>query len=136
MDMKVLKDLEEKLEKELKKIAEKSDISPAELENATKAVCLIEKLRDMEAMGENATERSYGSYGHHPDYRYRDERMDYGRGRSPVTGRYISTGYDGYSGHSINDRMVAKLEEMYDQAKTEHERETVDKWIKRLETER
>lgn len=135
MDMKVLKDLEEKLEKELKKIAEKSDISPAELENATKAVCLIEKLRDMESGGEDA-ERSYGSYGRHPDYRYHDDRMDYGRGRSSVTGRYISTGYDGYSGHSISDRMVAKLEEMYDQAKTEHERETVDKWIKRLETER
>ena len=29
----------------------------------------------------------------------------YERGRSPVTGRYISRG-DGYSGHSINDRDI------------------------------
>jgi hypothetical protein len=42
--------------------------------------------------------------------------------------------YDGgYSGHSIKDRMVAQLENMYDQAKSEHERQIVDEWIKRLE---
>jgi hypothetical protein len=29
--------------------------------------------------------------------------------------------------------MVAQLENMYDQAKSEHERQIVDEWIKRLE---
>ena len=43
--------------------------------------------------------------------------------------------YDGgYSGHSIKDRMVAQLEKMYDEAQSEHERQTVSDWIRRLET--
>lgn len=33
-----------------------------------------------------------------------------------------SNGYDGRSGHSINDRMVDNIERMYDNAGTEHER--------------
>ena len=55
------------------------------------------------------------------------------RGRSPVTGRYISRGHEeGHSGHSIMDRMVASLESMYDEAKTDHEKQTVSEWINRL----
>ena len=42
---------------------------------------------------------------------------------------------DTYSGHSIKDRMVSQLEAMYDEAQTEHERQMVDEWIKRIETE-
>ena len=42
---------------------------------------------------------------------------------------------DGYSGHSIKDRMIAKLEGMYDEAKTDHERQVIDQWIGRLEME-
>lgn len=41
----------------------------------------------------------------------------------------------GYSGHSIKDRMVSQLEAMYDEAQTEHKRQMVDEWIKRIETE-
>ena len=55
----------------------------------------------------------------------------YDRGRSPVTGRYVSRDH-GYSGHSINDRMISQLENMYDEAKTEYEREEVRKEIERL----
>ena len=55
----------------------------------------------------------------------------YDRGRSPVTGRYVSRD-SGYSGHSINDRMISQLENMYDEAKTEYEREEVRKEIDRL----
>jgi hypothetical protein len=94
-------------------------------------------------------DRSYGDeYGDHSGRRYYHDSYGYDesyhgdsyrRGRSPVTGRYISRGEDhmsyrdGYSGHSIKDRMVAQLENMYDQAKSEHERQIVDEWIKRLE---
>ena len=91
---------------------------------------------------------SYDSYG--PDSygeysgRYQHDGNSYRRGCSPVTGRYISRGmddysgrnrsyYDGYnSGHSIKDRMVARLESMMDEAQTEHERQTVSEWINRL----
>lgn len=41
---------------------------------------------------------------------------------------------DGYSGHSIKDRMVARLEDMMDEAKTDHERQTVSEWINRLQS--
>ena len=74
------------------------------------------------------------------------------RGRSPSTGRFTSVraepymdsyrdsyemrsmgSYnDGYSGHSINDRMIDALERMMDTAKTEHERETIRKRIEEI----
>ena len=86
--------------------------------------------------------RSYGDeYGDHSGRRYYHDSYgheSYRRGRSPVTGRYISRGednmsyHDGYSGHSIKDRMVARLEDMMDEAKTDHERQTVSQWIDRL----
>lgn len=37
-----------------------------------------------------------------------------------------------YSGHSLKDRMVAKLEEMYDDVKNDHERQMLDTWMRRL----
>ena len=158
--MKELSNLKEMLEEEIRKITKKGDITPAELENMTKTVCLLEKINELEA-GEMDGEYSEGysnrtrmnnmrpmhrqSYG--DDFDSYSNYASYERGRSPRTGRYVSRGIDsyshddyqghnGYSGHSIRDRMISKLEEMYDDAKTDHERETVDMWIKRLETDR
>ena len=113
---KVLGELYEMLEEELRKIIKKGDLTTTELENANKAVCLMEKIKNIDTM----------------------ETMDYseGRGRSPVTGRYVSRGMNSYSGHSIKDRMIARLEGMYDEAQTEHERQVVDTWIKRIESEK
>ena len=103
--------------------------------------------RHMPAYG-SYNDRSYGDeYGDHSGRRYYHDSYGYDdsyrgdsyrRGRSPVTGRYISRGednmsyHDGYSGHSIKDRMVARLEDMMDEAKTDHERQTVSQWIDRL----
>lgn len=55
--------------------------------------------------------------------------------RSPVTGRYISRD-GGMSGHSLKDRMIAKLEGMYDEAQSEYEREELRKEIRRIESEK
>lgn len=82
------------------------------------------------------------SYGNHMNYRG-SYGMDYGmhgdpmgysetRGRSPVTGRYISRGMDGYSGHSIEDRMIASLEQQMDNANSEYERQIIQKEIKHI----
>lgn len=131
----VFYELAKKLEDEIGKIARKDTISPTELDNATKAVCLWMKIMEPDA-------DEWMSEGMYPHY----SRYSGARGRSPVTGRYISRGMDesghyyndmhsGYSGHSIKDRMVNKLEEMYDTAKTDHEKETVDAWIKRIRSE-
>lgn len=152
----ILQELRESVEKELEKITKKNDITPAELENATKAVCLIEKIKmleeldsyDGDAYSENSyrsprMRMSYGEEGMYADNSYRsphvrmsygDDDMSYRRGRSMTTGRYMSRD-DGYSGHSIKDRMISKLENMMDEAKTEHERQTVNDWIRRLSNE-
>lgn len=36
------------------------------------------------------------------------------------------------AGHSINDRMIDRLERMYDEAQSDHEREVVGSWIDRI----
>ena len=86
-------------------------------------------------------------YYHVPEYSYA-----YTPNRSPVTGRYIS-GYHndmpygdmnsqnratmngGYSGHSIKDRMIARLEPMYDEATSEYERQLIKNTINRIHSE-
>lgn len=144
-----LNGLKDTIKDALKKIQAKGDLTPAELENAIKAVELIDKICEVEI--KLNCEKSGMDYGldHGYGYGYGYDRgtpignmMSGERGRSPVTGRYISrgtdtsmgpnSGYNGYSGHSIQDRMVASLEGMYDTAKTEHERAMVDEWIKRI----
>ena len=129
---KTLEHLKETLEDEIKKSVKKGDITPAELESAYRAVKTMDIIDDM-----CAREEGYSGYSGRPHgtmrYSYDYHDSSYDRGRSPVTGRYISrdSGY-GYSGHSIADRMVAKLESMYDEAKTDYERRTVDEWINKL----
>ena len=55
--------------------------------------------------------------------------------RADFTTEYFSRSQEnGYSGHSIKDRMIAQLEKMYDEAQTEHERQTVNDWIRRLDS--
>ena len=129
-------------------IAKGASMNAAELDVLTKAVCTIEKINQIE----NGTAEDY-SRG-----QSFDDGNSYRRGRSMTTGRYISRdapptmphfdGYstrrfydgdrsraDGYSGHSIQDRMVAQLEKMYDDAQTDHERHIVDTWMRRIRTE-
>ena len=102
------------------------------------------------------SERSYMSHNSHTSHNndmlqnqqdFEENNGSYRRGRSPITGRYVSRDnggssrryYDGnssrnsnYSGHSILDRMVAKLEQMYDEANSDHERKIVQDWINRI----
>lgn len=141
---KVLNDFKEQIKEEIKKIMKKGDLTPAELDNGMKAVCLVEKINEiLEGSGGMDYSQGWMPPTRYPDYSYEDMNS-HARSRSPVTGRYISHGMhgnsytdmsNGYSGHSINDRMIARLEDMYDSAKTEHERETVDRWIKRIRSD-
>lgn len=122
---KTLDSLKELVAKELEKIEKKGDMNPAELKNATDAVCLlmkIEKLQNGGMMDEE--EYSESPYYHYP-YSGR-------RGRNARTGRYMSMNR-GYSRHSIQDRMVAKLEQMMDETNSDYERETIEAWIAKLE---
>ena len=56
--------------------------------------------------------------------------------RSPVTGKYISRDGNGMSSHSLKDRMIARLEEMYNEAVNEYEREEIRKEIKKIEDDK
>ena len=122
------------IEDVIKDITSKKDITPAQLEHLSKAVCIIDKLKSLQ---QQETEYSENSYR---------------RGRSRTTGRFMSRDYDnsnrnyrdnvnssrryndasGYSGHSIRDRAIAKLEEMFDDAKSQHEEQFIQDWIDRL----
>lgn len=131
--------------KELDKIVQKGDLSPAELDNVKK---ISEVVKNISCVQNSEAEPSYGygyGYGYGQDGgmsgRYYGNYGNYGndmgyseaRGRSPVTGRYISRGMDGgYSGHSIEDRMIASLEQQMDNAKTEYERKMIEEEIKHI----
>lgn len=137
--------LSDELKDELKKIIDAKKYTPENVKTLNEAVCLMNGFLDLQEKlgGEN----SYGTSHMNEGYSTR-------RGRSMTTGRYVSRDRDpmmsyqnetygrsydrsydrGYSGHSIKDRMIAKLEGMYDEAKSEHERQVVDEWINRLES--
>lgn len=134
---KVLEDLIRSATKELDKIAKKGDITIVEVDNATKALCLIEKAEKL--MNGEGFEESMDSYGYYSD----PASMSFSRMRSPVTGRYMSRdggsyarNSRGYSGHSINDRMVANLESMMDSASSDYERQLIRDEIDRIRRER
>lgn len=132
-DYKTLDELNELIEKELKTMVQKGSLTPNELESAEKAVCLMEKIIRLR---EGFYDEGYSSGYRMPRMTYDDG--SYARGRSPVTGRYVSRDgyYDsynrGYSGHSIEDRAVDSLERMMDTASSEYEREQLRKFIHQI----
>ena len=118
---KVLEKLEESVTTELEKLAKKPELNPADLKAATDALCFIEKIQKVQ----NGMDEYSESYDRHGSYR---------RGRSMRTGRYVSNS-DGYSRHSIHDRIVDKLERMMDEAGSEYERNVLAGWIAKVESE-
>lgn len=139
---KTLEFIKDKFEDELKVLKKKSDLTPEDVKLVKEMVCTIKDINEMIKSGQYSegvkpewTGNSYGTM--HGNMRYS------GTSRSPVTGRYVSNGSSGheypmtygYSGHSINDRMIAALEPMYDQAQSEHERQVISNEINRIRTE-
>ena len=132
------------VEKGIKKIIEKGDLTPGELDSLHKASEFLMKMKQCSEEEEGyADGGSYGPYSMNirGTYGYWNEPQmpmgGYGysemRGRSPVTGRYISRGMDGgMSGHSIEDRMIASLEQQMDQANSEYERKVIMDEIARI----
>lgn len=135
--------LKEILEEQIKLIAKKgNNITPEEGLSLKNALSSIQKINEL--MKEEGYSEGYAR-GYHEGYSYGEMRNP---SRSPVTGRYISNGpmhgnmrmsygneYDHMYGHSIKDRMIAKLESMYDEAKTDHERQVVSNAINRIQSD-
>ena len=114
--MEVLMELEDLVVVELKKLVKKEALTPVEIENATKALCLLEKIRNLQ----NGSD-------------YREEGYSGKRVRNPMNGQYMSM-RSGYSGHSIKDRIIDKLESMMDEARSEYEREVISEWIAKVQS--
>lgn len=138
--------LEKDLANEMDNVITAGTINPTQVKTITDAVCLM--LKTLE-------------YGEWLQDGEDDIGASYRRGRNPMTGRYVSRrmgdsyvmdrmpmhegsygtraynmdAYDlDYSGHSIKDRMVAKLETMVDMAKTDYERQEVMNAIHKIES--
>lgn len=146
---KTLENTKEVIKDELKKLIKKGELTPAEMDTVFKAVDSIKDICEMcheDADGNEYSMGSYGSYGtpHWTNDPYAMGNYS-GQNRSPVTGRYISNGSphgtmrvsygDNYSGHSIKDRMVARLEPMFDEAKSDYERQLIQNTINRIHAE-
>ena len=139
------------LEDNVKQITRKESMTPAELEHLSKSICIIEKIKNIQQQGgDDYSENSYRRGRSRTTGRFvsRDDGSSQGYydnnafdgGSNNSSRNYRDSGnssrryYDssGYSGHSIKDRMVARLEEMFDEAQSEHEKQVVQDWINRL----
>lgn len=123
--MTVLEDMERGVARELRTLTQKQTLSATEIKAATDAVCLLLKIKMYREGGSelDMDGNSFRMWG--------GENSSHMRGRSPVTGRYVSRD-SGYSSHSINDKMIARLEMAYDDAASQYEREEIRKEIERL----
>lgn len=122
---KVLERLEETVTSELEKLNKKPELNPAEIKAATDALCLMEKIQKVQNGMMDDDDEYSESYHRGGSYR---------RGRSMRTGRFVSNS-NGYSRHSINDRIVDKLERMMDSASSDYERDVISGWIAKVESE-
>lgn len=144
VNMKDLDGLEELLIEEIHKIVKSGEIKDATQIKAIKEVAetlnIINCIRNDNMNG--GIDGGYSGYmPNNMPYNnqiessgYSNRNSSYGR-RNPRMGRYSSSMDGGYSGHSIHDRMIASLEDMYDAAKTQHEKSEIDNWINRLRSE-
>ncbi len=98
---------------EFRDIINKGHMTPMDVDMSTKLLCLIEKAENY-LDDEGYSKRSY--MNPHESYRMRSYKYDDRK----------------YSGHDIKDRMIDSLERMMVDAKTDHEKEIVNKWIDRI----
>lgn len=124
--MRVFHDLKKMLEDELEKIVKQDTMTPQDLEGAYKAIDILKDIETIMAMRE-AYPNSYDSGRSMSNYYDMDE--SYARGRDS-RGRYMSRAY---SRHSEKERMIDKLETMYDMTSDTETRRAIDECIAKLE---
>lgn len=143
---KMLEDYRDLAKDELKKLLKKGDLAATDWDAAKKAFCVMKDVLEIEQMlGVEPGGYSEGYHGNNIRYgtEYSGNNMRYGTeysgyNRSPVTGRFISHNYTNggrYSGHSMKDRMIARLETMYDESNNDYERQAITNLISRVEAE-
>lgn len=130
--LKEMDEFQSLIAKELKKINTKGELTPNDLKVGMDILCLIEKMEKVQN-GEFDDGFSNDSYSHNGSYNryYSHNGTSQRRGRSPMTGRFVSRD-QGYSGHSVHDRMIAALEELMDQAQSDYDREVITNGIRMI----
>ena len=151
---KSLDKIREHAEDVINEAAKKPKLEVADFELTGKAIKMLHHIKQMENGDIMMRENGYtnnASYRMMYDPMYQDQdNMSYRRGRSSITGRYVSrdagnnnSGYstrrhydndnfNGYSGHSKREGMIETLEEMYANAQNEQERQYLQKWLDRV----
>ena len=136
--MEELNHMQDLLIREIRKVNTKNDLTPQELNNMKEAVCLMKDILKLEEMMEGVN-AEYDEYSEYYDDMMPMRSMR--RGRDANTGRYVSRMHRGsmmhndMSRHSIEDRMVAKLESMMDGAGSDFERQKIGEWINKIRSE-
>ena len=155
--MEVFDDLKKVVIKELKKLIEKGDLSPSELETAKCAAGLVmmlggdsSEMTDYEGDYSNASMHGDTPYRRYNITAYGNRAMPYGSyhderntmeddwysmaQRRGADGRFMSGRpyYEqgGFSRHSFTDRLVATLEREYASAENEHEQRQLSDLIR------
>lgn len=150
----ILRDHKDMLMRELEKMNKKGTITPSELECSYKAVCVLDKIDEMETRRDEYSGRSYPRMPHMDNYPMsyggRDWEMDSQRRGRGGDGRFVSRGYDdsqrhdgyrmgndGRSGHMspTKEKMIERMERMRDEAKDERERQEIQMEIDRIRYE-
>lgn len=159
-DMKLMKEVEEILEKELRnemnKVKTSGSFVPGQTKTLSEAVCLMLKMKEYEewledqGMSEfsqrNASRMSYAEHSYGPTRSSVTGRFMASRGMDPYapnnymgmnySNGYGSNSYDrGYSGHSTKDRMIARLEDMMGEVKNDYEAQLIRNTIASIQAQ-
>lgn len=139
MDMRSMHQLSEMLCGELEKIARKGNLNAGDLDTAHKLTDTIKnvyKIKMLDEADEYSGDGMYGRRGYSRDggsYGGDEEMMRYsGRRYSRDGDSYGRISY-GYSRDDGRDHMIRQLEGMMGNAKTEKERETIQRCISQIE---
>lgn len=147
MENKEFKDIKESLITELCELKKKNPKTPTDLQSMSWITDMLKDMAEKEYYDKVIEAMDNYDYDDGVSLRNYPMSGEYSmrRGRSPMTGRYVSrdmerrmydnrmNSYDhGYSGHSITDRMIDSLERLYDGAETEHQRNEIRAEIEHL----
>lgn len=154
MDTEFLKGLKKTTERNLMELGKKQDLTAAETKAAKDAFELLDylcyKIEECEIKEKGYSQRSGYSMDRRPFREYQINSYTMPGGMSydgmsydnSMRGQYYNTGSNnrsygdsyarGYSGHSINDRLISLVEGMYDEAKSDYEREQLNKFMNML----
>lgn len=135
----VLDKLYEVTEKEIHKLVDKGSLSKDELEAATKAVCLLHKIKHFEDDGEkygwdedkDVSERMYPPYPMPINSYARGSNGSRNMNNSRnMHGNYTRNGYSGHDGMTADrESLVRDAQRMMDAAATDEERMAIIRYI-------